>query len=165
MFRTSGLAYSYLCYQGVPPTPMTTGPSLPPAPSIDRWERRATLPHPVHHKTDEKWWHSLMLTTLGLAYTYRINRVGSMCCPGEVQGMLSRGLQLVEVRDGSSTLGTPNQSCHMPQGLVGWGGHHSTIYAATRQMRNRDNAPMLTTSGLAHHDSSNRGDIIIITTF
>ena len=58
-----------------------------------------------------------------------------LCCPGYVQGVLSREMRLMRGRVRHWGL---------------WGGHLSPTHAIIRQMRNGDSSLMLTTLGLAH---------------
>lgn len=73
--------------------------------------------------------------------------------PGEVQGLLSQVLQLLEVMDGSHTLMTSGSFLHLPLALMGgwWGQgeHFSPARFATREMGDEDSSSMVTVSGLA----------------
>lgn len=111
--------------------------------SYDHWTSSPTCPRhwwvgeegnsPRLMPPQDRW----EVATLSYAYyfgaglpTPALIELTLLCCPGEVQGMLSRVFSWLRSGMALLFLGTPGQSCHMPQVLVGWGGI-TTVHIAT----------------------------------
>lgn len=105
----------------------------------DRWEIEACVPH-LHLGCWLAYTSTLPLIVLALLY-----------CHDMMQGMFFQVCSAGKVRDSSPILMTTGPALLPATGMGGqkWG-HHSFAHVATRQIRNGENSPILTTLMLSH---------------